>query len=207
MPFTIPYRPAGTDARSIAGILSNFDAILAIFNSALIEDVHLASPNNGVPRVVRSVSGAFPGSNTAGTYFPFQGSVSPASSASSYVVPIWLPDTSDLVVADKTTQFRTVTQYMKNTVFLTGITITVGLAPITPSGSGAGTLILTPGAQLSPAAIVEPGAIPEARVEGAWVDLSTLAAGAHAVTAIVSGGTTPATSTLALTTDIEIRHN
>lgn len=160
----VPGQPNSTEA---AKVDSNFVTLQAWANGNVDDATNLASPNNGVRRLLLSSSGIIGGGVTGGDYlFSLNGFAVPNTGNSSQAIPMWNPDAgysgqpTDFQVASKTAFGRIrVTANVNATG--PGVTLTFGMYQLATLGGGTNvityTVTLVAGttvAQASPSATV-----------------------------------------------------
>lgn len=169
-------------------------------------DTDLASPNNGVYRVIHQVGGAIHDGVTAATWaLTYGGQLTAFSlaSAGSYGVSAFHITSGDYAVAGKTTKLNVKASIFTNAT-AAAVTLTFGIAPVTAAAGAADQVALTLGADSGSAAQwVNPAASSILSSAGADIDLP--ATGFYAPY-IASTGTVAADARIVYNLVVRIRH-
>lgn len=151
---TIPNRPVGGDARAIAAIIADFDAILAALNGNLQDD-NLQSPSNNTWKTVFDRTRGFSaGGQPAGDLGIHQSGWS-FLSGQAQAWDYFHLNVADFAVASKATKFR-LRSFISNNGIDTGSSYVPKLFPITGFGGGSGNSTLTVGAAVLTVPSIDP---------------------------------------------------
>lgn len=184
-------QPNSTEDPKVATDLSTIQTVI----NGNLDDTNMASPNNGVRRLLLGTWGLFQSATAAGTYWftTFSGQAVLSGSSATTGPQIWLGDSGwssqpqDFQVAGKTAYGRVRVGALTNSP-APGVTFTWGLYPISALGGTGGSLAVTLGTVVGGSTAAVTASTPDIAigVESAQFSLPTAPA-AYLLGCVVSG--------------------